>query len=194
MSVVDVSKQLRLLAALGALLVGGNAELAAQSPLRTITARDVVSEAELRERIASTKSIAEQLATQTRPVTGTPPNSSSSLYERSIILYDGEMHTLIPLGSVLHLPAELRSRIVTKATGSFTFWPNFLKRNAAWLGTREVPLDMAKGDAKAAKSVLSSLVKEPRLMVSVYRDGPISIMEAPPAEGPAEGGISRTTR
>jgi hypothetical protein len=87
----------------------------------------------------------------------------------------------VPPGSILHLPSALQERVVGEPAGDFVLWPTFLKRNAAWLLAQEVPLEMARGDGRAAETVLKTLKTESRLVVAVYRGGAISILEAAPA-------------
>lgn len=153
--------------------------LSAQSS-PVVQTRDVITEEALRQQVSKTPSLKSQLAVTAKPVTEKAPAIQSSLWSRSIILTDGEMYTLVPVGSILHLPTTLRDRVVAKPVGQFTFWPNFLKRNSSWLGGHEVTLAMAKGDAKAAKSVLQSISKDSRMLVAIYKGGPVTILEAAP--------------
>lgn len=154
-------------------------------------ARDSVSEEELQKQVGAAKSMSDQLATWAKPVKESArPSTDNKLYSQSIILFDGSMHTVVPLGAVLHLPPALRSHVVSKATGDFTFWPNFLARNASWLSTKEVSLDMAKGDPKLARKVLQSVAKDTKLLVSVYKGCPISVLEPAPASASASTSAS----
>jgi hypothetical protein len=107
------------------------------------------------------------------------PDVQSSLLTSSLFLSDGTHYTIIPVGSILALPNEYRSRVIPQPAGDFTFWPNFLKLNSSWLAAKEVPLEMAKGDGKAGEAVMRSLSLNPssRVVVSVYRNNPISILE-----------------
>lgn len=144
-------------------------------------ARDVVTEEELKKLAKSGGSLSDMLAkATTQAPVAARPSMESSLYRKSVILYDGVHHTVVPIGSVLQLPAGYRNRVVEKPVGSFTFWPAFLERNAAWLGAWEVPLRMAEGDAELAKKVLATTAKDPRVLVAVYRGGPITILEPVP--------------
>lgn len=150
------------------------------------SARDVVKEEDLKQRVATTRPLKTQLAETTKAVTpGKAPVVGSSLWSRSIILTDGENFTLVPVGSILHLPAELRSHVATKPQGQFTFWPNFLRRNGTWLAAHEVTLEMSKGDAKQAKTVFASISKDRRLLVAVYKNGPVTVLEPAPEEAAA---------
>lgn len=156
------------------------AQLAPAPPIQWDKARDTVTEEKLEKEAAAVRPMNDQLVAMMRPMPEVRPSLESSLYRKSIILFDGEMHTVVPVGSVLHLPPALRNRVVAKPQGDFTIWPNFLKRNAAWLAGKEVPLKMAKGDAKLAAAVLRETAQSPLLLVSVYRQCPISVLEAAP--------------
>jgi len=149
-------------------------------PTQWQNARDVSSEKAIKESAAQAKPMNEQVAAMMKPLPEVRPNAESSLYKKSIILFDGERYTLVPVGSVLHLPPTLRDRVIAKPQGDFTFWPDFLKRNSAWLAGKEVPLKMAQGDAKLAAIVFRGTVKSSRLLVSVYRECPISILQSAP--------------
>lgn len=147
--------------------------------------REVISEAALKKQMGGGKPMAAWIeeVTKAAPVAATGrPSLESSLYRKSIILFDGKNHTVVPVGSVLHLPPAHRNKILEKPQGPFTFWPAFLERNENWLGAWEVPLRMALGDQELAASVLSKTSTDSRLLVSVYRGGPISILV--PVEDP----------
>lgn len=173
-----------------ALFVGA-AGLAAQTApppvMQRPVAREAVNEAALRQQMAGARKLGELLQErQVAPVDPEQrPQAATRLQDRSIILSDGHTHTFVPPGSILHLPEALRARVVPKPVGNFLLWPVFLQRHAEWLAAQEVPLAMARGDAKIAAQVLAPLASEKRLVVAVYRKGPISILEAaPPAAKP----------
>jgi hypothetical protein len=151
----------------------------AQQPVNWAKARDAISEGNLAAQMAAAKPMLEQMGTMSQPLTQARPSQEDTLYSKSIILFDGETHTLVPIGSVLYLPQNLKSHVVSAPQGDFTFWPNFLKRNPTWLAAKEVPLQMAKGDPKLAAAVLREATGTTRLLVSVYRGCPISVLEAP---------------
>lgn len=177
----------------------GAASVKAQSPLgpdRTASEvfRDVVTEEELQKRAGASGTLKSQLqkAVEHAPVKNRP-SSESSLYRKSIILFDGQMHTVVPVGSLLRLPPAYRNRVIQKPQGPFTFWPAFLKRNESWLGTWEVPLKMAQGDEALAKRVLLQTAKESRALVAVYRGGPISILQPVKSGNVTTGEANNTT-
>lgn len=167
---------------LGVLLLG---IIAAVETLHAQQARDVIHEEALRKQIASTPTLKSQLSAKAKPLKNDAPAIQSSLWRSSIILTDGEKFTLVPVGSVLHLPASLRTHVIDKPQGDFTFWPGFLKRNASWLAAHEVTLKLSRGDAQEANALLKRLSKDPHLVVATYKGGPITILEPAPANSDA---------
>ena len=140
-------------------------------------ARDVISDAKLSELMAEAPRMKDFMPAKLKPVGDSRPNPDVSAYSNSIILFDGDKHTVIPYGAILNLPEKLRERVVAAPAGGFLLWPRFLKRNEQWLASREVPLEMAKGNKETASTVMRNLVDSPKLLVSVYRGNPISILE-----------------
>lgn len=157
---------------------------ASSPPANPTQTREVVTEEELKKLAQAENSLSSMLAkATTQAPVAARPSMESSLYRKSVILYDGTQHTVVPVGSVLQLPAGYRNRVVEKPVGTFTFWPAFLERNASWLGACEVPLSMAEGDPEVAKKVLASTARDSRVLVAVYRGGPITILEPVPEPG-----------
>ena len=156
----------------------------ADAPLaRKGATRDIITEDALRRQVESTVKFDKQMGSKAKPLDKSAPSMENILWMHSLLLFDGEKYTIIPEGSILHLPVALQSKLISKAQGDFMFWPNFLKRNASWLGAKEVPLAMAKGDPKLSEKVLAETASDPRALVAVYKGGPIMILEpAPPAE------------
>ncbi len=163
-------------------VAGLSAQTSAPPVMRRPVPREAVNEAALRQQMAGARKMSDLLKERQLEAVDPSrrPQASTRLQDRSIILSDGQTFTLLPLGSILHLPAALRGRVVAKPAGNFLLWPAFLERHADWLIAQEVPLAMARGDAKIAAQVLAPLVAEKRLVVAVYRKGPISILEAAP--------------
>lgn len=164
----------------GIMLVGMELRAEVSERGKTTSAREVISEERLKQNAAGVPTLKDQLAAKAKPLTSSAPAVQSSLWSRSIILTDGENFTLVPIGSILHLPAEQRVHIAAKPEGKFTFWPNFLKKNGSWLEAKEVSLEMSRGDEKAAKALLLSVARHPRALVAVYKGGPITVLEPPP--------------
>lgn len=152
-------------------------------------ARDVVREEALRKQVAEAPNLKSQLAAKAKPLTKAAPSIQSSLWTNSVILADGEKFTLVPVGSILHLPAELRGHVAASPQGDFTFWPSFLERNTAWLAAKEVSMSLSRGNVQEAQVMLKNISHEKRLIVATYKGGPITILE--PA--PAHTGSNRTS-
>jgi hypothetical protein len=144
-------------------------------------ARDVIAEDALRQKVASAPSLKAHLEVKAKPLTNIPPSTQNSLLRNSIILADNEKYTVVPVGAILHLPAKMRSRIISQPKGDFTFWPSFLERNSQWLAAKEVSLSLSRGNAKEADMLLKSLANDNRLVVATYKGGPITILEKAPA-------------
>ena len=173
----------------GTAQVSPAAAVSPPSPPVATQVRDVVTEEELTKAAQASDTLSGMMAKAVAQVpVAARPSLENSLYKKSIILYDGEKHTVVPVGAILHLPPSYRNRVVPKPVGVFTFWPSFLERNASWLGAWEVPLRMAQGDPEAAKKVLAQTSLQSRVLVAVYRGGPISILE--PVIEPAVGAKS----
>jgi hypothetical protein len=141
---------------------------------------DSITEQELRKEAAGTAKMHALMLQKTKPVGDEHPDPQSSLLTSSLFLSDGQMFTVVPLGAILNLPAEHRKHVIAKPEGTFTFWPNFLKQNSTWLSAREVPLKMAKGDPDLAQAVLRETSRDTHVVVSVYKGGPITVLEPTP--------------
>ncbi|MDB6116935.1 MAG: hypothetical protein JWO08_716 [Verrucomicrobiaceae bacterium] len=166
-------------------------EASTATAMRKGATRDIISDEALRQQAASTAKFEALMASKGKPVDKTAPSMENSLWMHSLILFDGEKFTIIPEGSILHLPKALQSKVVSKAQGDFTFWPNFLKRNVSWLAAKEVPLAMARGDSKVAQTVIAGIAGDPRALVAVYKGGPIMILEPDASSEEATKPISR---
>ena len=160
-------------------------EASTAKAMRKGATRDVISDEALRQQAASSAKFETLMASKAKPLDKTAPSMENSLWMHSLILFDGEKFTIIPEGSILHLPKALQSKVISKAQGDFTFWPNFLKRNVSWLAAKEVPLAMARGDSKMAQTVLAEVAGDPRALVAVYKGGPIMILEPDTSSGEA---------
>lgn len=151
--------------------------LAAQGVTRRGPSRDAVDEKSLRQKADQAAKLMDVVASQTRPLYQKAPSAESSLSTASLFVFDGEYYTILPVGSVLSLPPGLRSRVVTKPQGDVLLWPDFFTRNGAWLGAREVTLELSRGDTKAMAALMRELSAETRLVVAVYQGCPITVLE-----------------
>lgn len=173
-----------------ATLVFGATSLVSQSPANQAktqapAARDATTESSLQREMQKSKRMADyKSAFEAAPAV--KPDLTPSLYKKSIILFDGDNHTVVPMGAVLALPANYRSRIIDKPEGTFQFWSVFLEKNKNWLGAWEVPMAMARGDAEMSKSVMKQIANDSRVLVAVYKGGPITVLEPVPDKSSAK--------
>jgi hypothetical protein len=98
-----------------------------------------------------------------------------SVVGQSTILHDGKHWTLVPNGSVVHIPAKLKSKVHSKPVGTLLPWQDFLARNKTWLTAAEVTFDQAAGNEPLPGSSLDEWKRSGKLVVTVHHMGPISI-------------------
>jgi hypothetical protein len=97
------------------------------------------------------------------------------LLERSTILAYGGHWTLVPKGSVLHVPPAFRSRISSTPAGTLLSWQDFHERNRGWIFTQAVAMENARGEAALSETILESHQQVGRIVVAVLHNGPISV-------------------
>lgn len=143
-------------------------------------ARDVVNDQELRARMSAVPRLKQHLEKGSVPradVAVARPQLNRDLIARSILLHDGRFFTLLPPGSILHLPTSRQDRILSEPKGDFLTWSAFLERNAAWLKTQEVSLETAKGNVKQVEQITLGLAQDPKVVIAVHQGGPISLLQ-----------------
>ena len=128
----------------------------------------------------------EKKATTTKKEVAKKPQLSS-FYRSSHILVSRGKHTVIPKGSIIHLPAKDKAKISEKPSGKFVFWPDFIKKNQNWIWTYEITENQAKGLQPIPESKLEEFAKLNRMVVATYQKSPINILPPPPKpENPSE--------
>lgn len=106
--------------------------------------------------------------------------ASQSFIGQSEILSDGTRWTLLPKGSLLHVPGSMSSRIGTKpSSGQLVVWADFLAANRAWIASEEVSFDQASGKTAIAADHSAFWPKQGKVIVAVHQGGPISVKAAP---------------
>ena len=119
----------------------------------------------------------------------------SSFYERVLILSgDAASHCVIPQGSVLHLPDELRARILEKPEGKLVSWETMLRQGKSWLGTQEVSVEAARGKPAEIDAIAAQLAQERRIMIAVNKGRPIAILQPAAAQEPSAEKPQNPTR
>jgi len=120
-------------------------------------------------------------AQESKTTTGKKPMvkvKHTTLYKNSHILVYRDKHTIIPKNSIIVLPERLKSRVLSEPDGEFILWPEFKIANRDWIWTFEVSLDQAKGLAPLPEDRVKDLSKLNRVVVSLYKGNPVSILPA----------------
>jgi len=139
--------------------------------------RDVIDEESLRALASKASQQAATHGSKTQPLDAPRPSTESSLLTSSILISDGDKFTIVPIGSVLHLPTNLRSRVIARPQGDILMWPDFLQKNTAWITAKEVPLPVSRGEMKAPAALIREFSNEVRIVVAVYHGCPITMLE-----------------
>jgi hypothetical protein len=137
------------------------------------------------EEIAARQKSATPLAAIPQPAAPTEARvarpGDQSIIKQSDILNDGIHWTLVPKGSVLHIPAAFSTRVGAKPLGTLLTWSEFLTVNRNWLFTEEVTFDQASGKSPFAPSRLGAWDKNGKVVVAVHFGGPISVVRGEPS-------------
>jgi hypothetical protein len=67
-------------------------------------------------------------------------------------------------------------------------WTDFLNANRAWIRTVPVTRIQAEGNDPMPEGVLKSFLKEQRVVIATYQEGPISVLPLKVPETPVAGG------
>lgn len=102
------------------------------------------------------------------------------VYRNAHILSHGGQHTVVPLRSIIHLPAKDKKKVVELPSGKFRFWPQFFKTNQSWLWTYEVTLEQVKGIKPIPAEKIEEFRKLNRTVIATYRKNPISVRAVKP--------------
>ncbi|MFD2160016.1 hypothetical protein ACFSW8_14000 [Rubritalea tangerina] len=98
-----------------------------------------------------------------------------SLLERSDILSNGNIWTLVPKNAILYVPQRLQSKVVSAPNGKFVNWQTFLTKNPAWLSTHPVSLKNSSGSDKIDFETFEPVKQRGKIIVAVHNKGPISV-------------------
>ena len=112
------------------------------------------------------------------------------LLKRSDFLSFNGLSTLVPKGSILHLPESYRRRLKAESGAKIVTWSEFFRRNRGWVTNLEVTRDQAEGTKPFPEATLKTLEKNPRVVVATLAGGPISVLPPKATGEKAEGGQS----
>lgn len=102
----------------------------------------------------------------------------ASLLRDSTILHDGKNWTLVPHGSLVHLPDSLKARVNSKPVGTLLPWSEFLRKNPTWLVSHEVTFEQAAGNEALPADAAKAWKSTEKIVVAVRQTGPISVRMA----------------
>ena len=97
-----------------------------------------------------------------------------NVIERSMILSANGYSTLVPKGAILHLPSKHSSKIVQEPEGNLIAFPEFLRKNIAWLTCREVSMKEAVGDQPLNEQTKEACLNAGRIVISTIQRSPVS--------------------
>jgi hypothetical protein len=102
-------------------------------------------------------------------------NELGGLVQRSTILAYGGFWTLVPKGSVLHVPPIFLSRLSSHPDGKLLPWSDFYNRNRGWIFIQPVGIANARGEVALSEKIAESNKAVGRVVVAVLHNGPISV-------------------
>ncbi|MGJ8671927.1 hypothetical protein [Rubritalea sp.] len=98
-----------------------------------------------------------------------------SLLESSAILSNGKYWTLVPKNALLHVPENLRSKVVTSPRGKLISWKDFSAMNPAWLSKEKIDIATAKGSSPINYERFKVMSNRGKIIVAVLGDNPIGV-------------------
>ena len=98
-----------------------------------------------------------------------------SLIANSTLLANRGHWTLVPKGAVIHIPAHLKSKVVTKPKGTLLNWGQFLRKNYGWLHEHSVRMEQAQGKKPIAPDVIKAYKSMSKIVVATCAGNPISV-------------------
>lgn len=147
-----------------------------------VTPKKRVSHADLvKKKKELEKKPSEVIAPATKP---TVQVKKKSLIGSSTLLANNGTWTLVPKGSVIHIPENLKSKIVTAPTGRLIEWKTFLRKNHGWIHTHAINMTQAQGKDKVNQDTIKAYKSMGKIVVATCSGGPISV--APDALKPEE--------
>lgn len=82
--------------------------------------------------------------------------------------------TFLPKGALLNLPEHLKKRVDQSPTGTLVAFPDFLRKNPAWVMTFEISLEVAKGEEELAPAKMKFVKNSGRIVISTHQKNPIA--------------------
>ena len=116
-----------------------------------------------------------------------PPRewNTVNILERSEFLSYNGLGTLVPKGSLLHVPGNLRDRVHMADGVRIVPWAEFYRFNRNWIKTHEVSRNQAEGNEEFTEAALESISRSSSVVIATLSTGPITVL--PPAAPEEEG-------
>lgn len=96
-------------------------------------------------------------------------------FGQATILAKGGKWTIVPKGSILHLPEKFSNLVVAKPQGKMMPFSQFLKANYSWLRTKEVTSDHVSGVKEVDKKAFESIAYNNLVVVASLHRSPTAI-------------------
>lgn len=88
----------------------------------------------------------------------------------------GDFMILIPKGSIILIPKNLAVRLNVTPKAQLVPWSVFYPANRSWITTFELSPEQAAGTMPVSKDTIDSLAKAGKLVVTIFKGNPISIL------------------
>lgn len=108
-----------------------------------------------------------------------------SLIGSSTLLATGSHWTIVPKGSIIHIPARFKNKVVTKPQGKLQDWPVFLRENAGWIHLHSIPMKQAHGQEFLGEKEMKAYKSVGKMVIATCGGHPISVAPkafVPPVE------------
>jgi len=124
---------------------------------------------------AKGKALTQAQNSQTSKVTKTIAASSAQdpLKHSSILASNGSW-TFVPKGSILNVPARFSKKVVSKPSGKFIPFPQFMRTNYGWMQTREVSKDELLGNLEEPEVFYESIRNSNFVLIATNSKSPVS--------------------
>ncbi|MBK1830552.1 hypothetical protein JIN77_07430 [Verrucomicrobiaceae bacterium R5-34] len=100
-----------------------------------------------------------------------------SLMGMSTLLASRGHWALVPKGSIIHMPQQLKGKLVTSPQGKLQDWPVFLRENAGWIHLFPVDLAIARGHKTIDEKQMKAYQTMGKMVIATSGGYPVSVSE-----------------
>jgi len=170
---------------------------AASAEERKVAMRDAVRHEDLAKARANAPEPFNRIEPMPEVRDAPPPRDwkPMDILERSEFLSYNGLGTLVPKGSLLHVPTNLRDRMRMADDVRIVSWAEFYRVNRNWIHTHEVTRNQAEGFQEISEAALESISRSSSVVIATLATGPITVLPppAPEEEGQAIATHPETT-